>query len=198
MSQHSQDHVSRIDAPCLLHGTLGLSLAIVVQVFGLLQLGDDKLMAALLHPVFHGVAPESVSLLVQVAVCAVLCYGIAFVVLDVAGVWKRVIIGVSVLVLVLAMVPSFAVWNMYYSPFLTVVGVFWTWFFTLMYANHHLMPCEVGHVHQPLQTAPVLTPVSLPEPEVIEDESRKYQPKEVVKETGEKTGEKSVKESLNG
>jgi hypothetical protein len=202
MNSHSHDHVSRVDAPCLLHGTVGVSLAIVMQILGLFKSGDDRLTAALLNPVFHGQAPEGVSLLIQVMVCAVLCYSIAFVVLDTAGVWRRVVMGVSVLVLVLAMVPSLAVWNMYFSPFLTVVGVFWAWFFTLMYANHHLMPCEVAHTHQPIQKPQIARPVISkdsprrvePAPEVIEDESKKYQPKVVVKETVSET----VKEELNG
>jgi hypothetical protein len=202
MNSHSHDHVSRVDAPCLLHGTVGVSLAIVLQILGLFKSGDDRLMAALIDPVFHGQAPEGVSLLVQVMVCAVLCYSIAFVVLDTAGLWRRVVMGVSVLVLVLAMVPSLAVWHIYFSPFLTLVGVFWAWFFTLMYANHHLMPCEVTHTHPPIQKPQIARPVISqdsprrvePVPEVSEDESKKYQPKVEVKETENKT----VKEKFNG
>jgi hypothetical protein len=114
--------------------------------------------------------------------------------------------GVSVLVLVLAMVPSLAVWHIYFSPFLTLVGVFWAWFFTLMYANHHLMPCEVTHAHQPIQKPQIARPVISqdsprqvePAPEVIEDENIKYQPKVVVKETVSETVSETVKEELNG
>jgi len=206
MNSHSHDHVSRVDAPCLLHGTVGVSIAIVMQILGLFKLGDNRLTAALLDPVFHGQAPEGVSLFVQVMVCAVLCYGIAFVVLDTAGVWRRVVMGVSVLVLVLAMVPSLAVWNMYFSPFLTVVGVFWAWFFSLMYANHHLMPCEVAHAPQPIQKPQIARPVISqdspkrvePAPEGIKDENKKYQPKVVVKESASEIVDEAVKEKLNG
>jgi len=206
MNSHSHDHVSRVDAPCLLYGTLGVSIAIVMQILGLFKLGDDRLMAALLNPVFHGQAPEDVSLLVQVMVCAVFCYSIAFVVLDTAGLWRRVVMGVSLLVLVLAMVPSLAVWNMYFSPFLTAVGVFWAWFFTLMYANHHLMPCEVTPAHQPIQKPQIARPVISkdsprrvePAPEVIKDEHKKYQPNVVAKESVKDAVNETVKEKLNG
>lgn len=198
MSSHSHGHVSRVDAPCLFHGTLGVSIAIVMQMMGVFRAGDDRLMAVLLKPVFHGQTPEGVSLLVQVMVCAVFCYGSAFVVLDTVGVWRRVVIGVSVFVLIVAMVPTLSVWSIYFSPFLTIVGVFWTWFFTLMYASHHVMPCEVVHVHQATGKAQIARPVVSPEPakkvevvpDAIADENKKYQPQEVAT--------KRVKEKLNG
>lgn len=145
---HSSGHVSRVDIPCLLYGTIGVCLALAMHVVGLLKIGDKMMLEFLTVAVFKGQFPKELSMPVQVVLTAVFCYGLAFVILDTVGTWRRVLIGGTVLVLAMSMVPTLAVWNIYFSPFLVVVGVFWTWFCTMMYVNHHLMPCEVAHAAQ--------------------------------------------------
>ncbi|MCP5536039.1 MAG: YIP1 family protein [Akkermansiaceae bacterium] len=136
--------VGRVDGPVLLYGGVGLALAVAMQVLGLFKKGDARLENALLEPVFHGVTPGVLSMPVLVMIAAVFCFGIAFAVLDSVGAWRRVVLGVTALVIILAMVPTFAVWKIYFSPFLPAVALFWTWFCTMMYVNHHVMPCEVS------------------------------------------------------
>lgn len=153
-SHHHQDQqsqegfqgtsVSRIDVPCLIHGSIGVVVALALHFVGLFQKGDDRLIGWLLKPVFHGQMPEVVPFPLLLFVTAVFCFGLAFVILDTAGTGKRVIMGVTVLVLLIAMVPTLAVWDLYFSPFLPAVGVFWAWFTTMMYVNHNLMPCEAS------------------------------------------------------
>lgn len=77
---------------------------------------------------------------------AVFCYGIAYAVLDSAGLWRRIVLGITAVVLTLAMVPAFAVWDIYFSPFVQLVGVFWSWFCVVLYTQHHQMPCDPMHV----------------------------------------------------
>lgn len=134
-----------MDGPGLLYGGVGLALAITMHVVGLFKSGNSRLLDALLGSVFHGVAPNTLSVPFLVIISAVFCFGLAFAVLDTAGTWRRVVLGVTAFVLVFAMVPTFAVWQIYFSPFLPVVALFWTWFCTMMYANHHVMPCEAGN-----------------------------------------------------
>jgi len=187
--------ISRVDGPCLLHGSVGVAVAIVLQWVGLFGKGDARLMDTLLQPVFHGQMPELLSFPFQILVTAVFCYGLAFAVLDTAGTAKRIGLGITVLVLVLTMVPTMAVWNIYFSPFLTVVGVFWAWFCCMMYVNHHVMPCEVTSVNtevlmaekQSLQGSETHTQSpkgqsekdkSVKKKVTTEDVNQKYQPKE--------------------
>ena len=184
---NSSDHVSRLDIPCLLYGTVGIGLALAMHAVGLLKRGDDWLLGVLFEPVFHGVMPSVLSLPVLILAAAVFCYALAFVVLDTVGTGRRAVIGVTVLVLVLAMVPTLAVWNIYCSPFLIVVGVFWTWFCTMMYVSQYLMPCDVAHAAQvppsilTVSSAYKTPPVSEEKEEegdrAVEDQDKKYQPK---------------------
>jgi len=145
--------ISRVDGPCLLHGSVGVAVAIVLQWVGMFDKGDARLMDALLKPVFHGQMPEFLSFPLQILITAVFCYGLAFAVLDTAGTGKRIGLGITVLMLVLTMVPTLAVWNIYFPPFLPVVGVFWTWFCCMMYVSHHVMPCEVAPVNSKISMA---------------------------------------------
>jgi hypothetical protein len=196
MNEHhdpkSHESLSRVDAPCLFHGTLGVCVGVLLELVGLFRKGDDRLMGALMDSVFQGKMPEVLSLPWLVGVAAVFCYALAFVVLDTPGTWRRVVIGITVLVLVLAMVPTLAVWNVYFSPFLPVVAVFWSWFGGMMYVSHHHMPCDVLSVHHPLPHAEVSyksgvsellaesekVESELVEKKNVEDVNQKYQPKD--------------------
>jgi len=177
----SHEHVSRVDAPCLFHGTVGVCIGVLMQLVGLFQSGDRWLISLFLDPVFQGEMPHEVPVLWLVVVAAVFSYALAFFVLDIAGVTRRVMVGITVLVLVLAIQPALAVWGIYFSPFLPVVAVFWSWFFSMMYANHHLMPCDVVHVHHEEvrhHVAPEVTPEKKKEEPVLKsDSNEKYKPK---------------------
>ncbi|WP_227021343.1 hypothetical protein [Oceaniferula marina] len=137
--------MSRVDGPCLLYGSVGVWLAVAMELVGLFKAGDRKLLDALMSPVFHGQAPSQWPLWMQILITAACCYALAFFVLDSHGTWRRVLLGVTMLILVLSMVPTMAVWEVYFSPFLPAVGVFWTWFCSMMYVRHHVMPCDAAH-----------------------------------------------------
>jgi len=182
--QETIDPISRVDAPCLFHGTLGVCVGIFLQLIGMFQKGDGRLMDLLLNRVFSGEAPEVMQLPWLVLLSAVFCYALAFVVLDTYGTWRRVVLGVTVIVLILCMVPTLAVWNIYFSPFLPVVSVFWAWFSTLMYASHHRMPCDVMHGFETNRFKTANAPdvekevVVKKEKKTPVDINQKYQPKE--------------------
>lgn len=163
---HRTDHqVSRLDWPCLVYGSVGFGVGIALQLVGLFKQANGYLLALMHKPVFHGANPETLPLPVLVCLTGILCYGVAFVILDTAGTWRRLVIGVTVLVLVVAMVPTLAVWKIYFPPFLPLSGVFWTWFCAMMYVNHHVMPCE----HWPVTS----TTLPIPVKEVDDSETSK-------------------------
>lgn len=177
---HHHHHATlpgRVDGSGLLYGGVGLALGMAMQWLGLFKRGDARLTSWLLESVFHGNTPEVLSLPWMVFVTAVFCFGLAYAVLDSSGMWRRLILGVTALILLLAMVPSFAVWNLYFSPFLPVVGAFWTWFCTIMYVSHHVMPCD-GVNSQLAILNPQPQPLPLTKPVVEDDGDKKYKPKE--------------------
>ncbi len=172
----------RVDGPGLLYGGVGLVLAVAMQLAGVFKKADAGLLGKLSGTVFRGQAPEVLGMAVPVLLAAVFCFGVAFAVLDSAGVWRRVVLGVSAVVVAVAMVPAFAVWNVYFSPFLPVVGIFWSWFCTMVYAGHHTMPCDLAGgvcISPPDARKEIPKPTGKPVPEKKKGDSSpddKYKP----------------------
>lgn len=191
MRSNHQNHAptpGRVDGPGLLYGGIGLALAVAMQLVGLFKMGDARLKQVLIGPVFHGATPDVLAMPVLVIVAAVFCFGLAFAVLDSAATWRRVILGATALVIVVAMVPTLAVWKIYFSPFLPVIGLFWTWFCTMMYVNHHVMPCE--HHDPDFEVTTVMhdvaaKPVRAEKAEIVKEELKKepHKPKPIDPET---------------
>ena len=112
--------------PALLYGSVGLLLSYALHWSGMFKRVDALLLETMSNPFFHeGVAAQPTMLSVMV-VAGVFCYGIAFAVLDSPSVWRRVLLGITAMILTVAMVPAFAVWSIYFSPFVQLVGVFWS------------------------------------------------------------------------
>lgn len=134
--------VGRLNMPALLYGSVGLLLSYALHWIGMFKRVDALLLESMSNPFFHeGVAAQPTMLSVMV-VAGVFCYGIAFAVLDSPSVWRRVLLGITAMILTVAMVPTFAVWSIYFSPFVQLVGVFWSWFCVVIYTQHHRMPCD--------------------------------------------------------
>lgn len=158
--QHATPHpVGRVDMPGLLYGSVGLALSLALHWMGVLKRADVYLMELLHQPLFRGGNPNLPSMALLILLTAVFCYGVAFAVLDSPEVWRRVLLGVTAIVLSLAMIPAFAVWNIYFSPFIQIVGVFWSWFCVMVYTQHHSMPCD---------GRPFELRITDPEPELLE------------------------------
>ena len=120
-----------------------MALALAMQLLGLFELGDARLQQSLswiLSDSFQIVVSEPVLFMVA----AIFSFGIAFAILDSPAAWRRIVLGLTALVLVLAMVPVCALWQIYFSPFFVVVAYFWAWFCTMMYTSQHVMPCEIA------------------------------------------------------
>ncbi len=141
----------RVGSSCLLYGGVSMALALAMQLLGLFERGDARLQQSLswiLSDSFQTAVSEPVLFMVA----AMFSFGIAFAVLDSPAAWRRIVLGLTALVLVLAMVPVCALWQIYFSPFFVVVAYFWAWFCTMMYTSQHVMPCEIGvaeKTHQP-------------------------------------------------
>jgi hypothetical protein len=148
-----------VDVPGLLYGSVGLALSFALHWIGMFRRADAWLFDLLHKPLFHESVADLPSMPLVITAVAVFCYGISFAVLDSPDLWRRVVLGVTAMVLTLAMVPAFAVWNVYFSPFVQLVGVFWSWFCVVIYTQHHRMPCDP--VYAEIQ-------MSKPEPELLE------------------------------
>ncbi len=181
----------RVDVPGVLYGSLGLGLSFALYWIGLFKRADAWLYELLHKPLFHESVAELPSMALMILAAAVFCYGISFAVLDSPSLWRKLILGITAIVLTLAMVPACAVWNVYFSPFVQLVGVFWSWFCVVLYTQHHRMPCDPVYAEirmskpepellQPVEK-PVAEPVVIEHPHKIIDlaktQEEKYKPK---------------------
>ena len=131
----------RVASSCMLYGAVSMALALAMHLVGLFKQGDVILkqsLAALTSDFYTVVVSDSLLFLVA----ALFSFGIAFAVLDSPATWRRVVLGLTAFVVLLAMVPVCALWQIYFSPFFVGVAYFWAWFCTMMYASQHVMPCE--------------------------------------------------------
>lgn len=181
----------RVGSSCLLYGGMGIVLAVAMQSLGMFKLGDVWLKQFLSRVLLDSqplVAPVSVLYFAA----AILAFGIAFAVLDSPAAWRRIVLGMSGLVLVLATVPVCALWQVYFSPFPVVIAFFWAWFCSMMYVSQHSMPCEGAVMGQAPQSVAAASRQAEEEVENSaatsasataasaeeEDPDAKYQPKE--------------------
>ena len=180
MDSQQQTHTtatSSVGSLALLYGALGFVVAAVLSLVGLLGRGDQYILSLLHVPVFQGEVTNVIGLPVLALVTGFICFGVAFAVLDSPRAWRRVILGFTVIVLVAALVPTFAVWNIYFPPLMSLIGVFWAWFSSMMYANHHCMPCDQVLV-QPVTAASA--PITLAAPSIsvsVEEDSPEVEQK---------------------
>ena len=151
----------KVGVSTLLYGALGLLVAGALDWVGLLGKGDQRILDFIFEPVFRGVVNMEFGIAVTLPLTGVLCFGLAFSVLDSGGMWRRFLLGLTVAVLVLALVPTLALWGIYFPPMVCLVGIFWTWFTSIIYAGHHQMPCD-DIITQ--STVPYEVPVAVSEP----------------------------------
>lgn len=80
--------------------------------------------------------------LLGMLVTAAASFGLAAAVLLTPGNGRRIILGISALLLGVVCVPSFGVWGIFWKPFGMILAIFWSWFAAFLYARSHRMPCE--------------------------------------------------------
>lgn len=81
---------------------------------------------------------------VGISLTAVAIVGVVFAILGTPGGGRRMILGMSAVFLSVALLPSFAVWGIFWKPFGMILGVVWGWMSAAIYAHNHVMPCEIS------------------------------------------------------
>lgn len=131
-----------LPVPLLIFGTVSLLLGMMAEVAGVfagpagwlrglwdqqgLEVKAELGLPGVIGPVMTGVA----------------CFGLVAALLSTPGLGRRMLLGVSALVLVLGMVPALAVWGIFWNPSAMLLSVAWAWFSACVYAQTHVMPYE--------------------------------------------------------
>jgi hypothetical protein len=116
----------------------------------------------------------------DLALVALLVYGLVWLLFETPGVGRRVIILVSSAVVVLILSPVLALWGTFWSPLNVVLGMVWGGFCAIMWARQHPMPCE-----RPAEQEPEFPPEGkiipmTPEPADPDDEEEEMVAEEEV------------------
>lgn len=125
-------------------GSLALAVGLVVRLSGALSGAEAGLLRAYREAGF-GLEAGTTQPWWAVLVLMALVYGIAFLLLEVPGTERRVLLAVTILVLAAAASPVLALWGTFWSPIVAVVCGAWSAFCATLWARHHAMPCEGAH-----------------------------------------------------
>lgn len=140
-SHHKQ--VGQVPVPLFIFSAVSLLLGFMTELLGVFDGVNASLQTSWEASgfVFRSVSglPEGIGVLVV----ALAAGGVSASILTSPGNGRRVVLGVTALILSLAFLPAFAVWGVFWKPCGMTLAVFWSWFSSLLYARTHLMPCEI-------------------------------------------------------
>jgi len=122
-------------------GTFSLALALVLQILGIYRGVGETLWNAYQTRGFRvgeGFVEEAGGLWVV----AVLVYSQAWLLCEVPGLHRRLLVLLSSLVLIALASLVLALWGLYWCPAAALVATLWAGFCAILWANQHRMPCE--------------------------------------------------------
>lgn len=129
-------------------GSFSLALALVLEMLGVYGGANEGLWHA--YEMKGFALPEFVPSEIQgLLVVAVLVYLVAWLICEIPGVHRRVLVLLSSAVLIALASPVLALWGVFWSPLATLVAMIWAGFCATLWASQHPMPCErdkVGEV----------------------------------------------------
>lgn len=140
MTDFSKDHYHpRIVAVVV--GSFAMAVGLVLRVSGVLLDVEHALLARYQEAGFpieaNGQPWWAILLLLG------LTYGLSYLLLEVPGLPRRLLLSVSFMVLVAAASPVAALWGVFWSPVVAILSAAWSAFCAILWARHHPMPCEI-------------------------------------------------------
>ena len=121
-------------------GSFSVAIGLVIRVSGVLTGAEEGLLARYQEAGFSLQATGQPWW--GIVVLMLLTYGLAWLLLEVPGLSRRVMLAFTALILVAAASPVAALWGVFWSPMLAVVCGGWSAFCASLWAWHHPMPCE--------------------------------------------------------
>lgn len=131
-----------VPVPLILFGFLSLILGTAAEVIGAFRGPNDSLRDLCADLGLAVRAEMGLPGMVGIFITAAASFGLVAAILGTPGKGRRLILGFSALILVVALFPAFAVWGIFWKPFGVVLAVIWAWFSATIYSGMHVMPCE--------------------------------------------------------
>ena len=139
---HNHDELppGQVPLPMVLTGSMGLVLAAGLYAFGLLD-SFDRALAGLVFADARELT-RAVSNPVLWIATAVISYGIALVVLETPGTWRRTIIWISAMAVITAWLPVAAIAHQHVPVAAPLVAAAWAGLCTIIYTARHRMEAD--------------------------------------------------------
>ncbi|MGJ8696415.1 MAG: hypothetical protein ACSHYF_08850 [Verrucomicrobiaceae bacterium] len=142
MSSHHRQPAGRVTFPLYVFSFVALILGVSAEAMGVFSGLNESLKGGL----------ESGGMILDreagimgawgfIGAAAVI-FGLTGAVLATPGTGRRLVLGVTALVLAAALIPVFAVWGVFWKPFGLLLGLLWGWLSAFLYARVHRMPAE--------------------------------------------------------
>jgi len=139
---HSPDELppGHVTLPVALTGSMGMALAAGLHVFGLLRAMDRHLAGMFVEdPEALAPAISPIALWISTAVVA---YGLAFLVLEIPGNWRRIVIWISTMAVIAAWLPVAVIAHAHAAVAAPLVAAAWAGLCTIIYAARHHMEAD--------------------------------------------------------
>ena len=140
MTSHKQHTHGSLGVTKILIGTMSLGLAVGMSLLGFLD-ASNALMTSWIS-LLGGEARELPAPL-MLFFAAIMAFFPVSVMLSCPGVWRRLIVWISSLLLLLAWMPVLALAAWKFSPMIPLVAGVWSGMCAMIYAHRHTLPCEM-------------------------------------------------------
>ena len=122
-------------------GSLAMAVGLVLRVSGIL-LEVEKALAERYREAGFPVEASSQPWWAILLLLG-LTYGLTYLLLEVPGLARRLLLSLSFLVVVAVASPVVALWGVFWSPAIAIFSAGWGAFCAILWAHHHPMPCEI-------------------------------------------------------
>jgi len=129
-----------VPLPVMLTGSMGLSLAGGLHFFGLLEILDRHLASLVAVEGELMTTAPSTGVLWSMTVAAT--YGVVFIILEIPATWRRLVIWISTLVVILGWLPVAAIAHTHAKVGAPLVSVAWAGLCAIIYAARHHMETD--------------------------------------------------------
>ena len=139
--QHDELPPGHVAIPVALTGSMGIALAGGLYLLGMLE-AIDRTMAGFVATAAEDLAPAISSKPLWIATAAI-SYGLALVMLEIPGSWRRAVIWISTMAVILAWLPIAAIAHQHAPIAAPLIAAAWAGLCTIIYAARHHMEADV-------------------------------------------------------
>lgn len=132
----------QVPGPLLVLGSVALVLGFAVDLMGVFRVPTENLLQMWQAAGVKVERSVGITNPLGILAGAAVSYAMVGAILGTPGEGRRAILGFSVFLLSLLLVPVLGVWGIFWKPFGFCLMVLWAWVSAAVYAHGHRMPCE--------------------------------------------------------